>query len=120
MEERDMLQHDDRLGFFSGWHLDKRVSIAHLLATIGFAFGLASWQWAEHERVTVLQKDLQAHELVDVAEKTALNTQLSDIKETDKETLMAMNRQYAEILQRLSSIDKNVTTHLENHGRTTK
>jgi len=109
-----MIVHDGQAGLLHGWHLDKRVSVSHMFATLGVAFGLASWQWAEHERVTVLEKDVEAHALVDLAKDEAFLLALENIREKDRDTLIRMNRQYNEILQRLSNIDKNVTSHLEN------
>jgi len=110
----DMIIHDQETSLLKGWHLDKRVSVSHMFATLGVAFGLASWQWAEHERVTVLQKDVESHALVDLAKDESFLLALDNIRDKDRDTLRRMNQQYTEILQRLSNIDRNVTTHLEN------
>ena len=112
--EDHMLAHDREAGLLHGWHLDKRVSVSHMFATLAFAFGLASWQWAEHERLTVLQKDVESHEKVDIAKDEGFLVMLDNIREKDRELLVTMNRQYSEILQRLSNIDMAVNRHLEN------
>ena len=112
--EDHMLAHDREAGLLHGWHLDKRVSVSHMFATLAFAFGLASWQWAEHERLTVLQKDVESHEKVDIAKDEGFLVMLDNIREKDRELLVVMNRQYSEILQRLSNIDMAVNRHLEN------
>jgi len=123
--EDHMIKHDQNEGLLHGWHLDKRVSVSHMFATLAFAFGLASWQWAEHERLTVLAEqfdaqkilsdlNLTSHKEVDEAKDEAFILMMDNIQERDRETLLLINKNYAEILQRLSSIDAALNRHLEN------
>lgn len=43
-----------------GWHVDKRVSVSHLLATATLAAGLVQWGTAIDSRVALLETRLQA------------------------------------------------------------
>ena len=96
-----------------GWHLDKRISVAHILTTLAMAFALAGWMYAISERVTTNQQKILTHEAVVAVEFVGVQAQLEGVRERDKELMMEWLRQNQEILRRLERIEDSVNRHIE-------
>lgn len=111
--EDNMLKHDENKPITQGWHLDKRIGVAHILTTISLLVGLGSIIWALESRVTLVEQRVLTHE-------ATTEVELSAIKERDRQLLNEMNRHYLEIKQSLSRIEGKLERHSENdtqHGK---
>lgn len=109
-----MIKHEKGQPFSQGWHLDKRISVAHLLTTVMMAVALGAWMWALSERVTLNKQAIITHEAVVEVEIEAINAR-------DRELMEMNNRHYQEILRRLERIEDGVSRHIEspnNHTST--
>jgi len=105
----DMFKNDPT----TGWHLDKRISVAHILTTLAMAFALAGWIYALSERVVTNQQKIRTHEAVVAVEFVGVQAQLEAVRERDKELMLEWVRQNQEILRRLERIEDSVNRHLE-------
>ena len=108
--EKDVIARDDQ-----GWHLDKRIGLAHILTTVSLLIGLGSVLWAVETRVTRVEQRVTTHE-------TVVEVEIEAIKARDRELLELNNRHYLEILRRLERIEDGVDRHIENtqsHGDNT-
>ena len=108
--EKDVIARDDQ-----GWHLDKRIGLAHILTTVSLLIGLGSVLWAVETRVTRVEQRVTTHE-------TVVDVEIKAIKARDRELLELNNRHYLEILRRLERIEDGVDRHIENtqsHGDNT-
>lgn len=90
-----------------GWHLDKRISVAHILATLSMTAALGSVLWALETRVTQVENRVITHENV-------VDIEIDNIKAQDRELMQMNNRHYAEILRRLERIEDGVDRHIES------
>ena len=100
--EKDVIARDDQ-----GWHLDKRIGVAHILTTVSLLIGLGSVMWALETRVTQVEQRVETHESVVEVEIRAIN-------DRDRELLEMNNRHYQEILRRLERIEDGVDRHIES------
>jgi hypothetical protein len=89
----------------TGWHLDKRVNVTHILATLGFAFGLASVQWALSERVSLVEASVITNDKI-------TEVKFAAIRETDRQIMLDQTQNYVEILRRLERIEDGVNSHI--------
>lgn len=108
--DNDVIARDDQ-----GWHLDKRIGVAHILTTVSLLIGLGSVMWALETRVTQVEQRVLTHE-------TVVDVELKAIKARDRELMEANNRHYLEILRRLERIEDGVDRHIEStakHGGNT-
>ena len=108
--DNDVIARDDQ-----GWHLDKRIGVAHILTTVSLLIGLGSVMWALETRVTQVEQRVTSHE-------TVVDVELKAIKARDRELMEANNRHYLEILRRLERIEDGVDRHIEStakHGGNT-
>ena len=108
--DNDVIVRDDQ-----GWHLDKRIGVAHILTTVSLLIGLGSVMWALETRVTQVEQRVTSHE-------TVVDVELKAIKARDRELMEANNRHYLEILRRLERIEDGVDRHIEStakHGGNT-
>lgn len=112
-----MLSHDPQATPLRGWHLDKRVNVTHIFATLGFAFGLAAWMYALSDRVTINHQDIEKHEELVALEFTGVQAQLSASRERDKELMLQLNMNYKEIIRKLERIEDGVNRHIEASGQ---
>ena len=106
MSENNMIEHDQDKTIFRGWHLDKRVSIAHFFATISFAFGLAAIQYAMSERINLNAAHIAQHQKV-------VEIQVGAMREIDKALLLSQSDNYKEIIRRLERIEDAVARYRE-------
>lgn len=109
-----MIAHDAGKPIYQGWHLDKRIGVAHILTTVSLLIGLGSVIWALESRVTVVEQRVMAHE-------ATVEVEITSIKERDRQLLAEMNRHYIEIKQSLIRIEDQIERHTENatnHGGT--
>lgn len=72
-----------------GWHLDKRISLGHLVTTASVTVALLTWMFNLENRVTVNEVKIDAVQ--------------EDIREASAERAA----QYAEIIRRLERIDNH-------------
>ena len=108
--DNDVIARDDQ-----GWHLDKRIGVAHILTTVSLLIGLGSVMWALETRVTQVEQRVLTHE-------TVVDVELKAINARDRELLEMNNRHYQEILRRLERIEDGVDRHIEStakHGGNT-
>ena len=103
--EKDVIARDDQ-----GWHLDKRIGVAHILTTVSLLIGLGSVMWALETRVTQVEQRVETHEIVMEVEIEAINAR-------DRELLEMNNRHYQEILRRLERIEDGVDRHVESTAK---
>ena len=80
----------------NGWHLDKRISISHIVATVSATVVVLVWLFAIQERVSVNEV------------KTAQNTQRVDRLET------RIISQYDEITRKLERIEDRLNSDDRN------
>ena len=65
---------------YSAWHLDKRINISHMVATIVLAGGaIGAWS-AQNERIARLEARLEAREAAAITESTEIRVTLSDLR----------------------------------------
>lgn len=100
MENETVITHDK-----DGWHLDKRISVAHILATVSMTAALGSFLWALDNRVTVVEQTQITHEAVLAVEMTGVQEQLRAVRERDKQMMLEWIRQNQEIIRRLERIE---------------
>ena len=101
------------------WHLDKRVSVGHIVTTVGIVATFALWLMAIDGRVNLIEREIVAINIHD-EEHAARNTQQFTKLENrlDVQTLRLekrMDTQYNEIIRRLELLD----ARLADHQRTT-
>lgn len=72
-----------------GWHLDKRISLGHLITTASVTVALLTWMFNLENRVTV--------------NEVKIDSVQEDIREASAERAA----QYAEIIRRLERIDNH-------------
>jgi hypothetical protein len=93
--DEKMIAHDD----IQGWHLDKRIGVAHILTTFSLVVALGSIMWALETRVTQVENRVEKHEVV-------MEVELKSIKDQDREMMRVTNQHYLEILRRLERIEE--------------
>ena len=108
--EDDVIAHDANKPITQGWHLDKRISIAHILTTVAMASALAAWMWALSDRVVRNEQRIVTHEAV-------VDVEIASINARDRELLEMNNRHYQEILRRLERIEDGVDRHIESTAK---
>ena len=108
MSENEMISRDE-----NGWHLDKRISIAHILTTIAMAVALAAWVFALQSKVDVNTSGIATHEKVVDVKFAANQLQLEVFRQADREASNERVRQYNDIIRRLERIEDGLRTHQE-------
>lgn len=105
----NVIEHDPNEKITKGWHLDKRISVAHILATLGFAAGLGGAVYGISERITLVEQNVDKHEALTELEFIGVHAQLEAVRQRD-----AAFKQ--EIIRRLERIEDGVNRHIEvNH-----
>ena len=114
-----MIKHDPGATALKGWHLDKRISVAHILTTVSFVVGLGSVIWALESRVTLTEQNLkkdrevnEVHREVDRVEHDSIVAQVEAVKMRDIQLMNEWVRQNNEILRRLERIEDGVNGHI--------
>lgn len=108
-----MIKHDPDKRLTQGWHLDKRISLAHIFTTISLVIALGSVMWAIETRVTLVEQRVSTHEVTTTIE-------LNNIKEADRNAAMLQTERYEGISTQLRRIEDKVDRHSENtvnHGK---
>jgi hypothetical protein len=84
-----------------GWHLDKKISIGHLVTTGTVAVAMIAWMLRLENQVSV-------HDVrIDLAEKTMASARIEEA--THHAQLKAEQAaQYAELIRRLERIDSHL------------
>ena len=104
--EDKMIAHDK----VHGWHLDKRIGLAHILTTVSFVIGLGSVIWAIENRVTEVESRVSSHEVIAEVRLNHLS------EENDRYGELAEQR-FTEIKRQLNRIEDKADRHTENaHG----
>ena len=103
VKDDKMIAHDE----IQGWHLDKRIGVAHILTTVSLLVGLGSVIWALENRVTKVEQRVVTHE-------ATTEVEINTIKERDRQLLTEMNRHYMEIKQSLVRIEDKIERHTES------
>ena len=109
MAENEMISRDEN----GGWHLDKRISIAHILTTIAMAVALAAWVFALQAKVDVNSAGISTHTQVVDVKFAANQLQLDQFRQTDREAAQERVRQYNDIIRRLERIEDGLKSHQE-------
>lgn len=100
------------------WHLDKRVSVGHLVSTLVIVITFVLWLMNLDARLQLAQqtveeiiRDDQAHEADALRQFTALEARM----EAQTSRLEGrMEAQYAEIIRRLEVMDNRLAKHSQN------
>jgi hypothetical protein len=124
-----MIAHDDKKGPLQGWHLDKRITVSHLFTTLAFALAIGGVQYAQDVRLTNVENDVQAHEVIVAMEiantKEQFQLQMDAVKEMDRKTILQQNAHFNDIIvrlteqtRRLERIEDGIDRHIESsqHG----
>ena len=101
-----MIKHDPCQKIHQGWHLDKRISVAHFFATFAFATAIVSYQYAQSERITLVEQEASKHEAVSTLEFKGIGARLSAVQERDVAFKL-------EIIRRLERIEDGIDRHIE-------
>jgi low affinity Fe/Cu permease len=80
------------------WHLDKRVSVSHLITTILVIISVVAWSFQLQNKIDNNNREIQRN--------------AGDIQSLRAD----MNSQYGEILRRLERIQEQQGRHLERHA----
>ena len=116
-EEREMLRHDPEANVTTGWHLDKRISVAHILATLSMTAALGSVLWSLETRVTMTELNLERNSEVNQVEHLALYSQVKDVKARDIQLMNEWVRQNGDIIRRLERIEDGVNKHITESSK---
>lgn len=81
---------DDTINVGGGWHLDKRISLGHLVTTATVTIALLTWMFTLENRVTVNEVKIVAAEKAN--EKASYD----------------QGAQYFEIIRRLERLDQKI------------
>jgi hypothetical protein len=73
-----------------GWHLDKRISLGHLVTTATVTVALLTWMFALENRVTVNEVRIGA------------------VEKSYEKAVQDQNYQYVEIIRRLERLDEKI------------
>ena len=95
-----------------GWHLDKRIGVAHILTTFSLLVGLGSVLWALETRVTAVE-----HEVI--TNREVMNIEIDNIKDERLHEQRLQTERFGEIKIQLNRIENKVDRHAENapiHG----
>jgi hypothetical protein len=85
-----------------GWHLDKKISIGHLITTGTVAVAMIAWMLQLENRVSV-------HEVrIGMAEKTMANARTEEAAH-HAQLKLEQSAQYAELIRRLERIDSRLS-----------
>lgn len=109
VKDDEMLAHNTE----QGWHLDKRIGVAHILTTVSLLIGLGSVLWALETRVTAVEHEVQTHTQV-------MDIEISNIKAERLREQRLQTSRFSEIKLQLNRIEDKVDRHGENaqqHGR---
>lgn len=103
--EDTMIKHNSDKGITKGWHLDKRISITHIFATLSFAVGLGALLYALDNRVTLVEQTVHTNRELTKLEFTGVQAQLRAARDRDKDMLVILNRNYQNIIHRLERME---------------
>jgi len=115
--EMSMLIHDPSASPLSGWHLDKRISVAHILATLSMTTALVAWIWALSERVVVNERTINSNREITMVEHGSMQLQITAVEKRDATMMAEWIRQNSEILRRLERIEDGVNRHIQDTKR---
>jgi hypothetical protein len=112
--ENEVIAHEEGAPITKGWHLDKRITISHLLTTLAFVVGLGSALYALDTRVTHVENGLQTH-------KQIVDLQIEAINDIDRSIMIEQNKHYNDIIvrlteqtRRLERIEDGVNRHIRD------
>jgi hypothetical protein len=92
---------DQALAGNGGWHLDKKISIGHLITTGTVAVAMIAW-------MLQLENQVSVHEVrIDLAEKTMASARIEEATH-HAQLKTEQAAQYAELIRRLERIDSRL------------
>lgn len=87
----------DEEHFTQGWHLDKRVSLVHIVTTVSALVAVMMWLTAQEKRITINE------------------IRIADAEISNKRSLVELkdqsSAQYQEIIRRLERLDDTRGSH---------
>jgi Tfp pilus assembly protein PilO len=86
------------------WHLDKRISVGHIVTTVVVVATFAVWLMSIDGRVTVNERELADIRKEDTAMEQRLQAQTARLD-------ARLDAQYAEIIRRLERLDQQLQRH---------
>lgn len=89
------------------WHLDKRISVGHIVTTVVVVATFAVWLMSIEGRVKLNEKELLDIRKEDAAMELRLQAQAARLD-------ARIDAQYAEIIRRLERLDHQLQRHAEN------
>lgn len=81
------------------WHLEKRVSVGHLVTTAAVIFSVIAWS-------VQIQGKIDRNDL-----------RISKMEEAVRDLRTSGGAQYTEIIRRLERIDGKMDAHLQDHAK---
>jgi len=108
----NVIKHDADKPITQGWHLDKRISLAHIFTTVSFIIAIGAIMWAIEARVTKVEQAVITHTIV-------TDIQVANLKEDAVHEQRLATERFGEIKQQLIRIENKVDRHAEsvtNHG----
>lgn len=109
--EDDVIKHDKKERLTRGWHLDKRISVAHFFATFAFAIALSTTIYTVRNdienRITDVEQSQSQHEALSKLEFAGVSARLQALQERDVAFKL-------EIIRRLERIEDGIDRHIEN------
>jgi len=97
------------------WHLDKRVSVGHLVTTAAVVATFVVWLMSLDGEITVAQRDIDAIRKSDEAHEQVAQQQFLRLEgriESQTARLEGrMEAQYKEIIRRLEILDQRLADH---------
>jgi hypothetical protein len=90
------------------WHLDKRISVGHIVTTVVVVATFAVWLMSIEGRVKVNERELMDIRREDAAMEIRLMAQAERLD-------ARIDAQYAEIIRRLERLDQRLQQHSENN-----
>jgi hypothetical protein len=92
----------------SGWHLDKRVSISHILTTLTVTTGILLYLFEMDNRVSIAEFRIDQIQVDDAATKDHIRAQFERFR-ADRDL------QYANIRVQLARIEQKLDEHKDLH-----
>jgi Tfp pilus assembly protein PilO len=89
------------------WHLDKRISVGHIVTTVVVVATFAVWLMSIEGRVKINERELSDIRKEDMAMEKRLQNQTARLD-------ARLDAQYAEIIRRLERLDQQLQQHSEN------
>ena len=76
----------------SSWHLDKKVNVSHIIATLMLAAAIFTWGSKIEQRVALVEASAQRQEQVDVAQNAESRRYAAEMRDDIRELSRKMDK----------------------------